>query len=73
MFFDRNCILTAADDYQPYWMVDLDRDYTIISMELIGREKSTREKGEEGQTRSQNVSHVQCLATRAQPRVASVD
>jgi len=48
---DKNCILTAEDDYQPYWMVDLGQVFTVISVELFSREKSSHHKGKEGKIR----------------------
>ena len=51
-FSDKNCILTAEKDYQAYWMVDLGQAFTVISMELFQREKSSLHKKEEGKTRA---------------------
>ena len=49
--YDKNCILTAEDDYQAYWMVDLGKVYTVTYVDILRWEKGVRERGTEGKTR----------------------
>ena len=39
ILYDKNCILTAEDDYQAYWMVDLGKAYTVTSVDILRRER----------------------------------
>ena len=44
----KNCILTAKDDLEPYWMVEFDQQYTVAAVEFISAEKSSEENNGKG-------------------------
>ena len=46
--YDKNCILTAKDDLEPYWMVEFDQLYTVAAVEFISTEKSSEENDGKG-------------------------